>query len=195
MGKEAGQKHDQGPLSQTMRELEAKNAKVGGTLFSTVGKGEKKAFLFPTYVTRQEGEETVNEFLVVTPTRVKAIQVSNFVIDNIPQWMKGKGIARFFTSPSAMSQSIIEAKDGRGYNVKGKDGERLKFMVGDLELRIGALTSRRTGDWLNELEAESYRNCRLVNPNEEQVKEMLAANMERVKATQAAAQKVNAMLG
>lgn len=49
MSKEVGKKHDQGPLSQMVRELEARNAEVGGILFSTVGHGDKKALLFPNF--------------------------------------------------------------------------------------------------------------------------------------------------
>lgn len=183
MSKEAGQRHDQGPLSQTMRELETKNVEVGGILFSTVGREDERAFLFPTYITRQEGEATFNEFLVVTSTGMRSIQIfpvrPSFDYD-------------VFHAPldaNYVSQSIIEADGAGGFKVKGERGERLEFRRGRVDLKVYVDKAGRKLGWGS---VEYYEgNCKLGNPNEGQVEEMLTANMERVKSTRRISQKVS----
>lgn len=177
MGREADTSHEQWPLSQTMRELEVRNAEVGGILFSTVGKGNERAFLFPTYVTRQEGNVTVNEFLVVTLARMKTIQVHSV----------GSGI-----SAEDISRSIIRAEDAGGYKVKWGSGDILDFQTNEQRFRVGEYKTR-LGVAFFENSGEVW-NCKLVDINEAQIKEMLVANIKRVEATRSITQEVSVVL-
>lgn len=76
MPKEIGEKHDQGPLSQTIRDLEKRNHdEFGDRLFSTFQAGRKKTLVFPTPLSRKTTIVGVDEFLVISVDGPKAIQV------------------------------------------------------------------------------------------------------------------------
>ena len=174
------------PMEQVRQELKAKNAEVGSILFSTVGRKDKEALMFPTYVTRQEEGRPVSEFLIVTAKAVKAIRVFNDI--GISPWMKIQREEHLYVpTPFQVSQDIVAAREGKGYQDKEHGEEELEFSLdrGHKELTFGILTAKwkhpfESVDWGRGKDGEIY-NCRLVNPTEDQVKEMLTANMQRVR--------------
>lgn len=139
----------------------------------------KKPFSSPTFVKRQEGVVTVYEFLVVTPRRIKAIQVFGYE-ESEKSMVKYRH--RSVNSPSDVSEWIVRASDAGGYGgYKDKEwdkGERLEFWSGNSKFSIGTSTSNKEFD---NYPYPEIINCKLVNPNEEQIEKMLAANMERVR--------------
>lgn len=193
MSTEAVRTHDQGPLSQAIGKLRAKNAEVGGILFSTVGKGLKEAFLFPTPVTRQEEGITVDEFLVATISRgFRAIQIERVRHIEVlrDRVIYVRDISDYITEKLGKKPGIF-ASDG--YN---PEHDELRLHLGNEANginvdRYGAYTQRiLTFDFDN----IKIKNCRLVEADGAKVEEILTANIKRVETTRATSQRASDVL-
>ena len=172
------------PMEQMRQELKARNDEVGGILFSTVGEKDKEALMFPTYVTRQEKDRPVSEFLIVTIKAVKVIRVFNDF--KIQPWMESRQEEHLWLpTPSQVYQYIAEARRGKGYQEKSRHGvEKLEFEFGDTELDFRV--SRSEWHISPKVFGDSRKdgliwNSGLVDPTRNQIEAMLAANMDRVK--------------
>lgn len=170
------------PTDVLISRLEAKNAEVGGVLFSTFGRKDRKALVFPTHSTRKTEDAEINEFLVVIKDGFKLIQIDNLESEN--------GI-----SLEDIDRLILEARKkksvfhyGRGYSdING----------GILNLGPVDITAKSASMYVPPADYSLKRyfdNCRLVDADENRVEEIFRANIERVKATQTTAQKVNELL-
>lgn len=204
MKKEVGQKQDQRLLSQTMRELEVKNAEYGGMLFATFGEGDSRFFVFPTPATIQrEGipvgrsgheeeilsTETTELFLVIAGDGFMAIQVdySNYcsIITNRHRTIGEDGF-----SIARIVEDQIGRKDGF-FNSSGYKNGNLK--IAD-RLNITSDGTSYLGRRRIFGELDSNTRCRLVYLDEAKVEKILDENLKRVEAERATSQKVSQAL-
>lgn len=175
-------------MTQLMQRLSIENADVGGILFSTFGKKDSQTLVFPTPIRiriRRYGRRgkavTVDEFLVVTQDGMKLIQVvdTSTRVSANDEYLKGENLSNYI-----MDRRSVKPGLGEGY--RRREGI---LILG--RLSISRIMTKGDGGFLQINGEPVYKNCRLIDDKTGRAEEIFRANIERVKATQAAAQKVN----
>ncbi len=189
MGVELGRKHDQGPLSQTIRDLDEKNGKFNGMLFSTLRSGRQKVRIFPTPLSRIIDNRDVDgfkaivfEFLVVTVDGYKAIQADT----------GGKGFASAETIGN-----LIKERLGKKPTIFSNKGYLRGWECGTVNIGGGLrgtffIAQDRATRFSSD--APYDFNCRLVEIDKNRVEQILQANIERVRKLQTTSQRISGVL-
>ncbi len=181
MGKEGGAKHDQGPLSQTIRDLEGRNSReFGRRLFAVFRSGRKETLVFPTPF---EGENGLSEFLIITDEGCKGIEVrkqdKNFAdLETIQNLI----MARLGKKPGLFSPA--------GY-ARDDQGEMLviggKFVI----------TPKRAEKFIRSFEADRWMHndtCRLVDIDDDTVQKIIQLNQDRANKARETSQAIESAL-
>ncbi len=181
MTKEAGQEHNQGPLSQMMLDLKAKNREFGDQLYSRFKSGREETFIFPTSLSVITGDKAVDEFLVITLDGYKAIQIDT----------GSMGFANTKTIGD-----LIRGRLGKKPGFFSAPGYLKDLDDGTLSIgrELGRLFIGQVGTTKLHSDYQYDHNCRLVEIDELRVEEILKLNIERVRKIQATASRVRGVL-
>ncbi|MBI4096325.1 MAG: hypothetical protein HY425_01265 [Candidatus Levybacteria bacterium] len=188
MGKEGGAKHDQSPLSQTMRELEKRNDELGGRLFAVFKGGRNRTLVFPTPVLKNTSDgkisiDSVAEFLFITDDKVGAIRVLRFdpgfanlaAIENLIKARLGKKPGFFTPAGYFRDHSGERLMIGGGFAITSKKAEKLLFSF-------------------KERQCPDDDNCRLVDIDDNMVATIIQLNEDRVNNVRKTSQAIESVL-
>lgn len=184
MGIEVDRKGEQGPLSQVIQDLEAKNRKFDGMLFSTFGSNRERARIFPTPFLEMIDNKNVRSFLVVSSDGFKAIQIDTKSEDS---------------SIVGIIENIIDRRLGKKpgffspYGYK-KFGEKKALHLGEGIFVYEDHTATYHKD-LNPI----VENCKLVEIDRDRADQILQENIrivseEKAQKIKEASQKVSGVL-
>lgn len=174
MAKETDQRGKRTEMQRTILKLEARNSAVDGILLATFGKGKSRALVFPTPVTIQEnGVPVADELLVVTNDGYRLVHC-----DRGQEGIEARHISTIVTER-------FGKKDGFLSGVNGYANKELSLSSGGLDISRKGTRDFRDADPLWGGGQKFYNNCRLVEADENRVEQILQANIERVRQTQA----------